>query len=121
MYPLCDPWNGAMGPSFERKWERKFKPDFLAGTAPITEKQATSTYTDEDQRVRLLSVVMGCKAHPDINAAARKELIDPSDRCRVGGVRAGVPDYALTLQMIDEMWVSYFTAQSYFIMACNST
>ena len=28
MYPLCDPWNGAMGPSFERK----FKPDFLAGT-----------------------------------------------------------------------------------------
>ena len=29
-------------------------------------------YTDEDQRVRLLSVVMGCKAHPDINAAARR-------------------------------------------------
>ena len=26
MYPLCDPWNGAMGPPFERT----FKPDFLA-------------------------------------------------------------------------------------------
>ena len=51
------------------------------------------------------------------------------------GVRAGVPDYALTLQMMDEMWVSYFTQglitqrNPHFIisrsrigsMACNST
>ena len=27
MYPVCDPWNGAMGPPFERV----FKPNFLAG------------------------------------------------------------------------------------------
>ena len=27
MFPICDPWNGAMGPAFERT----FKPNFLAG------------------------------------------------------------------------------------------
>ena len=31
MYPVCDPWSGAMGPPFERT----FKPNFMAGLPQI--------------------------------------------------------------------------------------
>ena len=73
------------------------------------DRESGNIRSNEDKRIKFLSVVHASNSCAEIRSVCANELLSASLQCRVGNVFAGNPDFDLTVNHINELWVFHLT------------
>ena len=68
-------------------------------------RESGNIRSNEDKRIKFLSVVHSSNSCAEIRTVCANELLSASLQCRIGNVFAGNPDFDLTVNHIHELWV----------------